>query len=90
MLCNDSGALHIGIAVGAKVICISNGFHFGIFHPYPKEIYSDACFLYPEEIMSCWNDPLYLKSKYMLYSPLRIKGITFEEVRPKIDLLLRR
>ncbi len=35
VVCNDSAAFHVAMALGKKVICILGGGHFGWFAPYP-------------------------------------------------------
>lgn len=36
LLSNETGIVHIAAALNTKTICISNGNHFGRFHPYPQ------------------------------------------------------
>ena len=47
---NDSGPFHIAVALGSKVVCISNGNNYGRFTPYPSEMNTESKVLYPIQI----------------------------------------
>ncbi|TGN18295.1 glycosyltransferase family 9 protein [Leptospira idonii] len=50
-ICYDSSGVHIAVATGVdKVVCISNGNHYGRFIPYPKSIVENMLGFYPPEI----------------------------------------
>lgn len=57
VICNDSSAVHIAVAVDTSFICIVGGGHFNRFVPYPVEIVKNGSFIY--EKMACyycnWN-----------------------------------
>lgn len=38
VICNDSAAVHISVALNAKTICISNANYYGRFVPYPNSV----------------------------------------------------
>lgn len=75
LISNDTSAIHFAASVNTPFICISNGNHFGRFHPYPKEMGVEGIFIYPTEIMSHITDYDYLKSKYGFGSELDINLI---------------
>jgi ADP-heptose:LPS heptosyltransferase len=88
LLSNETSAIHIAAAVNTPFICISNGNHFGRFHPYSKEIFEEAFFIYPQEIMDKINDIKVLSNKYRFGSDLNINQIKPETVIPIIKKLL--
>lgn len=49
LVSNETSAVHISIAVGTPVVCISNGNHFGRFHPYPNYV-QNAFYVYADEL----------------------------------------
>ena len=51
IITNDSGPFHISVALGKKVVCLSNGNNYGRFSPYPKEMETDSCVLYPSHVL---------------------------------------
>lgn len=46
---NDSGPLHLAMAVMTPTVCISNGNHFERFCPYPKDMEMPLTVVYPDE-----------------------------------------
>lgn len=46
---NDSGPLHMAMAVMTPTICISNGNHFERFCPYPKDMNIPLTVVFPDE-----------------------------------------
>ena len=79
---NESGPAHIGAALGVPTIAISNGNHFGRFHPYPTEINTKIQFVYPPEIESeiaRYNTQLLIK-KYRLRSVANIDTVDTDQV----------
>lgn len=88
LIAGDTGAYHIGVAVNAKVICISNGNHFGRFVPYPKEIYSKVLYIYPDAIAEKLDDCDYLVSQYGFGSKLDINNIRAEDVFNLVDKII--
>jgi ADP-heptose:LPS heptosyltransferase len=79
LISNETGAVHIAAAVGTSFICISNGNHFGRFHPYPPEMNIKCRYFYPEEIEKNINDLTYL-AKYRFKSNLNINSITPDKI----------
>ncbi len=47
LVTHDSAALHIGAALGVKVICISNGNHYRRFIPYPDHMKKEIQTVFP-------------------------------------------
>jgi len=88
LISNETSAIHIAAAVNTPFICISNGSHFGRFHPYPKEIFEEAYFIYPTEIVNKINDIKGLSEQYRFGSDLNINQIKPETVIPVIKKLL--
>lgn len=80
LITNDTCALHIGAAVNTKTICLSNGLHFGRFHPYPAEISDKIRTLYPDEELYFNCNYEKLSRKYHLNSELDINRISCEDV----------
>ncbi len=61
VISNDTVAAHIAAAVGTRFICISNGIFLGRFHPYPKEIFSDSYYAYPDIVEKNINNSEFLE-----------------------------
>ena len=47
LVSNDTSAVHVAAATGAKAVCVSNGNHFKRFNPYPSELSGNILTLYP-------------------------------------------
>lgn len=84
LISNETGAVHIAVALNKNVICISNGNHLGRFNPYPKEIFDKAYYIYPLEIS---NKSLYNET-YRFNSELDINSIKVEDVKKAIKEIL--
>ncbi len=89
IITNDTVAAHMGAAVGAKVISLLNGRHFGRFSPYPPELTSSFRPIYPPKLQaenkSNWD---FLKKKYKNKTDANINDIAPETVIKEIDSLL--
>jgi ADP-heptose:LPS heptosyltransferase len=55
VISNDTSAVHFASATGRPSICIGNGFYYGRFNPYPKEVFGRAYCLYPEGFIAGKN-----------------------------------
>jgi len=88
LVSNETGAVHISVAVSTKTICVSNGNHFGVFNPYPKDISKGVYYVYPEEIMKKFNDFEFLCQKYRYGSGLDINKINAKDVIEVIDKII--
>ena len=88
LISNDTGATHIAVSVDTPFVCVSNGNHFGRFHPYPQEIYDKAYYIYPPEIMNNLDDIELLKNKYRFSSDLDINEIKPQVVKEVIKKVL--
>lgn len=85
LISNDTSAIHFAASVDTPFVCISNGNHFGRFHPYPKEMGVKGIFIYPDEIMKFFSDEEYLKLKYGFDSELDIDQINEKEVISAVE-----
>ena len=88
LISNDTGATHIAVSVDTPFVCVSNGNHFGRFHPYPQEIFDKACYIYPPEIMNNQDNIELLKNKYRFSSELDINEIKPRTVKETIKKIL--
>ncbi len=88
LISNDTAAVHIAASVNKTFICISNGERFGRFHPYPREIFDKAYYIYPPEIMKNLDDIELLKEKYRFGSDLDINEIKPQVVKEVIKKVL--
>jgi ADP-heptose:LPS heptosyltransferase len=52
VITNDSGPLHISLAIDVPVLCISNGNHFERFCPYPSDMNMPLAVVFPDEFES--------------------------------------
>ncbi len=62
LISNDSVAVHIAASVKTRFVCISNGIFFGRFHPYPKEIFKEAYYIYPDTVTENLNNSAYTEN----------------------------
>lgn len=75
LICNDTGAAHLGAALYKPVVCISNGSSSIRFHPYPDNIHHFSV-VYPS--------PDIIKKQ----APWRIKTISVDQVTQAATSLL--
>lgn len=82
LISNETSAVHIGVAVWAKIICVSNWNTFVRFNPYPSEIYSDIVTIYPRLITDriLKGDLDWLLSELKYFSDININLIDIEEI----------
>ena len=85
LISNETSAVHFAAAVNTKFICISNGAYYNRFHPYPKEIFECAYYVYPKEIM---EDRNFDADEYRFSSKLDINTIKPEKVIDLINKLI--
>ncbi len=88
LISNETGPVHIAAATSTPFICISNGNHFGRFHPYPEEIFNAGCYVYPPQIMKHINSPEKLSELYRFESNLDINLIKPNDVIKQIPKVL--
>lgn len=88
LISNETGAVHLAVAVNAKGICISNGNHFGRFNPYPKRIYQNIYYVYPPIIMQNIKNVEYLSWKYRYGSRLNIGTVRVEDVKKILEAVM--
>lgn len=90
LVSNETAAVHIAAAVETKTICISTGFHFGRFNPYPIKIFNKAFYVYPEIIQKRIYDYEYLMGKYRYAFPeSTIDSIPVYKVKEAVDSFLQ-
>ena len=89
LITNDTCALHIGAALNTKTICITNGLHFGRFHPYPGNMSDYVKTLYPDENLIKTENFESLARKYHLCSELDINLISPDKVYHSVRELLQ-
>ncbi|GAB4401173.1 MAG: hypothetical protein OHK0053_23540 [Microscillaceae bacterium] len=89
LVSNETSAVHIGVATNRRIICLSNGNHFGRFNPYPSIIWEDVHYIYPKFLrdeIALFPNRVCEKFKY--FSDLDINKIPVEDVTYKIKELL--
>ncbi len=87
LISNDSVAIHIAAAVGTKFICISSGIYWGRFHPYPKELFSESYFVYPDIVDENISNSHFIE-KLRYTAPTNINNINAEKVCKLIDKIM--
>jgi ADP-heptose:LPS heptosyltransferase len=75
LLSNDTGAVHIAVAVETPCVCISNGNHYGRFVPYPASLAANFSVVLP--ILENGDS---LPSRFMHGSDLDIQDIESQAV----------
>ncbi len=86
---NDSSALHIAACSNTKTICVLNGRHFGRFAPYPKNIFNNAVFVFPDEMDKLiLEDFNFASAKTKNQSIATIDSISIEKVKAAIKIML--
>ncbi len=80
LITNDTCALHIGASLNTKTICITNGLHFGRFHPYPDEMSNFVMTIYPDDDLNKNRNFDFLARKFHLGSELDINQISPDKV----------
>ena len=61
VICNDSSAFHIAVALNVPVVCISNGENYGRFSPYPAALSANSKVVYPDELDATKDETLRLQ-----------------------------
>lgn len=84
VISNDSGPFHLAVALGKKVICLSNGNNYGRFTPYPESMEVTALVLYPEELLNIRTEKERLNRFYRHGSVLDINSIEVLDVYSSI------
>ncbi len=84
VLCNDSAAYHLAIALDKKVVCISNGNNYGRFSPYPVQMKTKSIVEYPEELTILSDEQERLKRFCGIVTELDINTIQPNQVVKKI------
>ena len=85
LISNETSAVHFAAAVNTRFICISNGAFYNRFHPYPKAIFNESYYIYPDEIM---NNPDFNEDLYRFDSSLDINQIKPEKVKEVLKNLI--
>jgi ADP-heptose:LPS heptosyltransferase len=77
VITNDSGPFHIAVALGKKVICISNGNNYGRFSPYPKQMNTNSKTIYPFQLLA------FTEADRLEKFCKEVKNIDINEIDPK-------
>jgi ADP-heptose:LPS heptosyltransferase len=88
LISNDTSAVHIGVAVNANVICVSNGNTYGRFVPYPTQVYSRIITLFPEDIENEKLSDVQASEKYLHGSEYSISSVSTGQVKQAITTML--
>ncbi len=89
IITNDTGAMHMGVAVGTRVVCISSGISAGRYTPYPKFLCDKCATVYPPGMPELSNDQMEkVYEQYQYGTNFNINSIQPSEVIKHIDLLL--
>ncbi|XZF13286.1 glycosyltransferase family 9 protein [Chitinophagaceae bacterium MMS25-I14] len=88
LICVDTGALHMAVAVGCPVVGLFSGKFYKRFAPYPAEISTSMYPVYPDFVdeMIQRNDPVLYDTSIMKNDT--IKQIPFEKIKPFIDKIM--
>lgn len=89
VISNDTAAVHFGAASGRKVLCVSNAFTIGRFHPYPAELGAEVFHLYPPEVEAELANFQAIIDKYTLSKKdLDIESVEVGRVIKKLENIL--
>ena len=88
LISNDSVAVHIAAAVNTRFLCISNGIFYGRFHPYPKEIFAEAYYVYPDAVSDNLNNAAFTE-KIRYSSTADINLIKAEKVCKLVQEIIK-
>ena len=89
VISNDTAAVHFGAVSNRKVLCVSNAFTIGRFHPYPTELGSQVFHIYPPEVEAELADFQTVIDKYALNKKdLDIEKVSTARVIEKLKTLL--
>ena len=80
VITNDSGPLHLAMALMTHTICISNGNHFERFCPYPKGMNMPVIVIFPDEFEMKMKTDVSLASIRCKSSEININLITPDKV----------
>lgn len=86
VLSNETGIVHLAVALDKKIVCVSNGNHLGRFSPYPEKMYSEIIYVYHHDI-----DPSLAysnKNEFQHGSSLDINEIEVNQVVKAVDKLI--
>ena len=90
IISNETGSVHISMALDIPTLVISNGNSFGKFTPYPKSYTNKYFALYPFEIKSQNDYDKYRELYYIFPSDLDINNISTKKVISNIKNLFIR
>jgi len=86
LVSNETSAVHIGVGLHKKTVCISNGNHYGRFNPYENFGFQDVKTVYPDSILTLTEE-----QRLELYangSTIDISVISLDAVIGSIEALL--
>jgi ADP-heptose:LPS heptosyltransferase len=85
---NDTSAVHFAAALNKKFLCITSGFYYGRFLPYPESVFSGAECIYPVEINEILLKEPTTINEVRSHFKYDINTITVERVKEKIKEIL--
>jgi ADP-heptose:LPS heptosyltransferase len=77
---NESGPIHLAAAMDVPFVCISNGNHFGRFHPYPPSYGIRGTYCYPFGTSKDYDPVLPVKEKLDQFSAIPMDRIPVDVV----------
>ena len=86
LVSNETSAVHIGVGLHKKTVCISNGNHYGRFNPYENYGFQNVKTVYPDSIL-CMPEEKRLEL-YAYGSTIDISTISLESVISSIEALM--
>lgn len=89
VICNESSAYHIAVALRRKVICFLGGGHYGWFAPYPSSSYIDSCTRGLSVQMDCFWCNWICRYKRAVLDPVRcVASISVDSAVGALDSVL--
>jgi ADP-heptose:LPS heptosyltransferase len=87
---NETMGIHMAVAVKTPFVCISTGQHFGRFNPYPKEIFDEGYYVYPDQIAARLHESQKLIEEYRFESHCDINSIQPDRVVNVVNNILEK
>lgn len=88
LISNETGAVHMAVALDIPTVCISNGNHFGRFNPYPQHVFDKVYTVYPDDSFYDKKNYLEYSERFRFKSEIDIKTITVSRVAGVVEQAL--
>ena len=88
VICNDSSAFHIAVALNVPVVCISNGENYGRFSPYPAALSANSKVVYPDELDATKDETVRLQKYCRTIKEIGIEKIEINKVLSQVTPFL--